>query len=158
MDHVVTAWCVDNQRRLAVMHGHCARVTGVNYLAQHGQFATCSFDKTVKLWDADRFTSVGEVRQKPRRSRGRALAHARVYGSCHKNVGRGDRVELVHVDRKVICRPTPFSYSYTQNMPTQLDRQTLHDTSDVCLSSRLTNQSARQAGRGGREGGEDGYE
>lgn len=61
VDHVVTAWCVDKQLRLAVMNGHRARVTGVTYIPQHGQFATCSFDKTVRLWDADNFTPVAEV-------------------------------------------------------------------------------------------------
>lgn len=58
---MVTAWCVDKQLRLAVMHGHRARVTGVTYIPQHGQFATCAFDKTVRLWDADHFTPVAEV-------------------------------------------------------------------------------------------------
>lgn len=58
---MVTAWCVDKQLRLAVMQGHRARVTGVTYIPQHGQFATCSFDKTVRLWDADKFTPVAEV-------------------------------------------------------------------------------------------------
>ena len=43
------------------MHGHCARVTGVTYIPQHGLLATCAFDKTVKLWDADNFKSVAEV-------------------------------------------------------------------------------------------------
>lgn len=61
VDHVVTAWCVDKQLRLAVMQGHRARVTGVTYIPQHGQFATSSFDKTVRLWDADHFTPVAEV-------------------------------------------------------------------------------------------------
>lgn len=58
----MTAWCVDKQLRLAVMQGHRARVTGVAYIPQHGQFATCSFDKTVRLWDADRFKPIVEVR------------------------------------------------------------------------------------------------
>lgn len=57
----MTAWCVDKQLRLAVMQGHRARVTGVTYIPQHGQFATCSFDKTVRLWDADHFKPVAEV-------------------------------------------------------------------------------------------------
>lgn len=61
VDHVVTAWCVDKQLRLAVMQGHRARVTDVTYLLQHGQFATCSFDKTVRLWDANKFKPVAEV-------------------------------------------------------------------------------------------------
>jgi len=61
VDHAVTAWCVERQMRLAVMQGHRARVTGVTYIPQHGQFATCAFDKTVRLWDAENFTSVAEV-------------------------------------------------------------------------------------------------
>lgn len=61
VDHVLTTWCVDKQLRLAVIQGHRARVTGVTYLVQHGQFATSSFDKTVRLWDADRFKPIAEV-------------------------------------------------------------------------------------------------
>ncbi|CBJ32836.1 conserved unknown protein [Ectocarpus siliculosus] len=61
VNHEVTAWCVDKQLRLAVMQGHRARVTGVTYIPQHGQFATCAFDKTVRLWDADHFSPVAEV-------------------------------------------------------------------------------------------------
>lgn len=67
VDHAVTAWCVERQMRLAVMQGHRARITGVTYIPQHGQFATCSFDKTVRLWDADNFTSVAEVGTTSRR-------------------------------------------------------------------------------------------
>lgn len=61
VDHVVTAWCVNKQLRLAVMHGHRERVTEVTYIPQHGLLATCAFDKTVKLWDADNFKAVAEV-------------------------------------------------------------------------------------------------
>ncbi|CAN0064563.1 unnamed protein product, partial [Ectocarpus sp. 12 AP-2014] len=64
VDHEVTAWCVDKQLRLAVMQGHRARVTGVTYIPQHGQFATCAFDKTVRLWDADHFSAVAEIKRR----------------------------------------------------------------------------------------------
>ncbi|CAM9322343.1 unnamed protein product, partial [Hapterophycus canaliculatus] len=64
VDHVVTAWCVDKQLRLAVMQGHRARVTGVTYIPQHGQFATCSFDKTVRLWGANHFKPIVEMKRR----------------------------------------------------------------------------------------------
>lgn len=42
---------IRNQRTITSLHGHSARVTGIDFLIDSSHLVSCSADKTVALWN-----------------------------------------------------------------------------------------------------------